>query len=177
MIYWQIFLACFVPNIVGYGGGLSSIPLMQKEVVGRYKWMTVQEFGEVLALGNTLPGPINTKMAGYIGFEQGGLLGAFIGVFATVAPSLILMIVLLSVLYKFKESPKVKRMTLVIRPAIAILLGVMAYEFFLDSFEDAGWAHTLFLTGVSFFLMERKKVHPAFVIIGALGYGAIFLGG
>lgn len=177
MIYWQIFLACFVPNIVGYGGGLSSIPLMQKEVVGRYGWMTVQEFGEVLALGNALPGPINTKMAGYIGYEQGGVLGAFIGVFATVAPSLILMIALLSVLYRFKDSPKVKRMTLVIRPAIAILLGVMAYEFFRDTFIDAGWTHTLLLTGASFFLMVKKQVHPAFVICGSLIYGALFLGG
>lgn len=176
MIYWQIFLSCFVPNMIGYGGGLSSIPLMQKEVVGRYGWMTVQEFGEVLALGNALPGPINTKMAGYIGYDQGGLLGAFIGVFATVAPSLILMIALLSLLYKFKDSPKVKRMTLVIRPAIAILLGVMAYEFFRDAYVDAGWLHTLFLTAASFYLMERRKVHPAFVIVGALAYGAIFLG-
>lgn len=177
MIYWQIFLACFIPNIVGYGGGLSSIPLMQKEVVGRYGWMTVQEFGEVLALGNTLPGPINTKMAGYIGYDQGGILGAFIGVFATVAPSLILMIALLSVLYKFKDSPKVKRMTLFIRPAIATLLGVMAFEFFRDAYVDAGWKHTLFLIAASFFLMERKNVHPAFVILGSLVYGALFLGG
>lgn len=177
MIYWQIFLAFFIANILGYGGGPATIPLVQNEVVDRYGWMSMGEFGEVLALANSLPGPIATKMAGYIGYEQAGILGSVVALFATVAPSLILMIALLGILYKFKESSKVKRMTLLIRPTIAILLGVMAYEFFHNSYTDAGWVHTLILFAVSFFLLERKRVHPAFVIIGALAYGALFLGG
>ncbi|TLS38652.1 chromate transporter [Pseudalkalibacillus caeni] len=177
MIYWQIFLAFFIPGILGYGGGPASIPLVENEVVDRFGWMNVNEFSEVLAMGNALPGPIATKMAGYIGFEQGGVLGAIVGVFATVAPSLILMVVLLGILYKFKDSPKVKRMTLFIRPTIAVLLGVMAYEFFKSSYEGAGLLQTAFLIVASYLLLERFKVHPAFVIMGALGYGAVFLGG
>jgi chromate transporter len=176
-MYWQIFLAFFIPGIVGYGGGPASIPLVENEVVDRYDWMTVEEFSEVLALANALPGPIATKMAGYIGYEQGGVLGAFVGVFATVAPSLILMVMLLGLLHKFKDSPKVKRMTMLIRPTIAVLLGVMAYQFFISSYEGPGMWQTLFLVIVSFVLMEKLKVHPAFVIVGALGYGAVFLVG
>lgn len=175
MIYWEIFLAFFIPGILGYGGGPASIPLIENEVVDRYGWMSVTEFGEVLALGNALPGPIATKMAGYIGYEQGGILGGFIGVFAAVAPSLILMIALLSFLYKYKDSPKVKRMTTFIRPTIGVMLGVMAFSFFFTSYNDAGTWQTLFLVVLSFFLLERLKVHPAFVIVGAMSYGAIFL--
>ena len=51
----------FVSNILGYGGGPASIPLIQKEVVDRYHWLTVKEFSEMLAIGNALPGPIATK--------------------------------------------------------------------------------------------------------------------
>ncbi|TWI54512.1 chromate transporter [Halalkalibacter nanhaiisediminis] len=177
MIYIQIFLAFFIPGIVGYGGGPASIPLVQYEVIDRYEWMTVEEFSEVLALGNALPGPIATKMAGYIGYEVGGVLGAFIGVFATVAPSLILMIALLGLLYKFKESPKVKRMTALVRPTIAILLGVLTFRFVESSYAGSGIWQTLFLLVVSYLLLEKLKVHPAFVIFGGLCYGAIFLGG
>ena len=176
MIYLRIFLAFFIANILGYGGGPSTIPLIRNEVVDRYGWMSMAEFGDVLALGNALPGPIATKMAGYIGYEQGGILGSVIAVFATVAPSLILMITLLSILYKFKDSPKVKRMTLLVRPLIAVLLGIMAYEFFFSAYSDTG-IHTIILLGASVFLLVKQKVHPAFVIIGALGYGALFLGG
>ncbi|WP_226654958.1 chromate transporter [Pseudalkalibacillus hwajinpoensis] len=176
MIYWDIFVAFFIPGIVGYGGGPASIPLVENEVVGRFGWMSVNEFSEMLAMANALPGPIATKMAGYIGFQQGGVLGAFVGVFATVAPSLLLMIVLLSLLNRFKNSPKVKKMTALIRPTIAILLGVMAFQFFASSYEGAGLVQTIFLIVTSFVLMEKMKVHPAFVIVGALAYGAVFLG-
>lgn len=175
MIYWHIFLAFFIPGIIGYGGGPASIPLVENEVVHHYGWLTVHEFSEVIALGNALPGPIATKMAGYIGYLQGGIFGAIIGVFATVAPSLILMIALLSLLYRFKDSPKVKQMTMLIRPTIAILLGLMAYRFFITSYEGSGTFQTTFLVILSYFLLERLKIHPAYVIAGALGYGAIFL--
>ncbi|MDQ0338534.1 chromate transporter [Caldalkalibacillus uzonensis] len=175
MVYWHLFLAFFIPGTVGYGGGPASIPLIQKEVVDRYGWLTMEEFGELLALGNTLPGPIATKMAGYIGYEVGGLFGAFVALFATVAPSLIAMIFLLGLLNKFKNSPKVKRMTALIRPTIAVLLGVLAYQFFVTSWEGVGMVQTVFLTGASFLLLEKWKIHPAYVILGALVYGALFL--
>ncbi|MFA9559246.1 chromate transporter [Evansella sp. AB-rgal1] len=175
MIYWEIFLAFFIPGIVGYGGGPATIPLIEYEVVHRYGWMSVEEFGEVLALGNALPGPIATKMAGYIGFEQGGILGASVGLFATIAPSLILMVILLSILYKFKDSPKVKLLSNIVRPTIAVLLGMLTIRFVETSYLESGWLQTIFLLGVSYYLLEKKKVHPAYVILGALVYGAVFL--
>jgi len=175
MILWKIFLAFFIPGILGYGGGPASIPLVENEVVKRYEWLTVNEFSEVLAMGNALPGPIATKMAGYIGFQQAGVSGAAVGIFATVAPSLILMIALLSILYKYKDSPKVKRMTMYIRPTIAVLLGLIAFRFFVSSYEGGGVLHTSFLVISSFILLEKIKVHPAFVIVGALAYGALFM--
>lgn len=175
MTYWEIFLAFFIPGILGYGGGPASIPLIENEVVSRYGWMTVQEFSEVLAVANSLPGPIATKMAGYIGFEVGGVLGSVIGVFATVAPSLIIMIALLGLLYKYKDSPKVKRITLFVRPVIAILLGLMAWRFFFESYEGIGIVHTITIGVGSFLLIERIKVHPAFVILGAFVYGGLLL--
>ncbi|MFC7322789.1 chromate transporter [Halobacillus campisalis] len=177
MIYWQIFVAFFIPGIVGYGGGPASIPLVENEVVGRFGWMSVNEFSEMLAMANALPGPIATKMAGFIGYEQAGILGAAIGVSATVAPSLFLMIVLLNLLNKFKGSPRVKTMTSLIRPTIGILLGVIAYQFFQTSYSSTGIIHTILLIGLSFVLLEKVKVHPAFVIAGSLAYGALFLGG
>ncbi|WP_026580980.1 chromate transporter [Bacillus sp. J33] len=176
MIYVQIFLAFFIPGILGYGGGPASIPLVENEVVDNYEWLTTSEFSEMLAMGNALPGPIATKMAGYIGFQQAGVLGAIVGVFATVAPSLILMITLLGLLMKYKESPRVKRMTTYIRPVIAVLLGIMTYDFFFSAYEGAGIWQTLFIGILSFFLMEKLKVHPAYVIAGALVYGGLVLG-
>jgi len=176
VIFWDIFLAFLIPGIIGYGGGPASIPLIEYEVVHRYGWLTVDGFGEVLALGNALPGPIATKMAGFIGYEQGGILGAVVGVLATVAPSLILMIALLSLLMKYKDSPKVKAMTSLVRPTIAVLLGLLTFRFFDSSYAQLGLIQTGILIVISYLLLEKLKVHPAYVIGAALLYGGIFLG-
>lgn len=175
IIYWHLFLAFFIPGIVGYGGGPAFIPLIQYEVVNRYGWLSVEKFGELLALGNALPGPITTKMAGYVGYELEGILGAFVALFATIAPSVIAMIFLLGLLYKFKDSPRVKRMTKLIRPTIAVLLTVLAYQFFISSWELAGGYQTVFLAAASIFLFEKVKLHPAYVIVGSLVYGALII--
>lgn len=173
MIYWSIFLAFFIPGILGYGGGPASIPLVEKEVVDRYGWMTTQEFGEVLALGNALPGPIATKMAGYIGYAEGGVLGATVALFASVAPSLILMVLLMVTLLKYKDSPKVKNITKLVRPVIAVLLGAMTFQFFMTSIDSSGTIQTVVLIVVSYWLLEIRKIHPALVILMALAYGAV----
>jgi chromate transporter len=175
MIYVSIFWAFFLPGVLGYGGGPASIPLIENEVVDRLGWLTVNEFSEVLAFGNALPGPIATKIAGYIGYLQGGVLGAIVGIIATVAPSLLLMVALLGLLMKYKESPRVKRLTIVIRPVIAVLLGVMTYDFFFSSYEGVGGLQTIVISALSYILMEKLKIHPAYVIAGALLYGALVL--
>jgi chromate transporter len=172
---WHIFLAFFIPGVLGYGGGPSSIPLVENEVIKAYHWMDIGEFSKILALGNALPGPIATKMAGYIGYDIGGIPGVIVALIATIVPSLVLMIVLLNLLYKYKDSPKIKRLTILIRPVIAVLLGEMAYSFFKNAYDSTGLIETAAISLVSFVLLEKLKVHPAFVVIAALGYGAIFM--
>lgn len=175
MIYLQIFIAFLIPGIVGYGGGPASIPLIEHEVVERYGWMTTSEFSEVLALGNALPGPIVTKMAGYIGYEIGGVLGSVIAVIAATGPSLLFMIVLLQIIYRYKDSPKVKRLSKIVLPAIAVLMGTLTFDFFQTSYEQNGLGSTFIIALISLLLMEKLKIHPAFVIAGGLAAGAFFL--
>jgi chromate transporter len=173
MIYWHLFLAFFIPGILGYGGGPASIPLVEHEVVGKYEWMTTQEFSEVVAIGNSLPGPIATKMAGYIGYTEGGIIGSIVAMIATVAPSLILMVFMMAILMKYKDEPEVKNLTKVIRPVIAILLAFMTIQFAQESVEGIGIVYTVIVMVVSFVLLEKVKLHPAFVIALALVFGAI----
>src|SRR5699024_12593387 len=83
-------------------------------------------------------------------------------------------IVLMSILMKYKDSPKVKRLTKVIRPTIGVLLAVMTYQFIADSTLDIGIFHTIIIVLFGYFFLEIRKVSLAFVIIGALVYGGIF---
>lgn len=175
MIYVQIFLAFFIPGIIGYGGGPASIPLIENEVVDTYGWMTTAEFSDTLALGNALPGPIATKMAAYIGYNQAGVLGAVVALFAIIGPSLILMVFLLSLLYRNRNSPRVKRLSSFVIPAIAILMAELMFDFFKTAVESINWMPTVFVAALAYFALEKWKVHPALVVVIGLTFGAIFL--
>ncbi|MDA3919435.1 MAG: chromate transporter [Salinisphaera sp.] len=177
LIYWQVFVAFFIPNIIGYGGGPAIIPLIENQVVGHYGWLTSQQFAETLALGNALPSPIATKMAGYIGYHVAGVAGAVIAVIATIAPSLILMLAALGVLYRYRHSIKVQSMSQWVRPVITVLMGYLVVSFFLQGIAGAGLVQTLAIGAVAAVLLLATKIHPAFVVCLGLGYGALFLGG
>src|SRR4051812_15050163 len=123
----DLFMAFFRVGMLGYGGGPSSIPLVQKEVVGRYKWMDGDEFGDVLALANALPGPIATKLAGYIGYRVAGFLGMVNAVAATILPTIFLMILLLTGLNAFKEQPWVNGASKAVIPVVAVMLVMMTW--------------------------------------------------
>ena len=107
-LYLNIFIAFFRSGMLGFGGGPSSIPLIHKEVVSTFKWMTDDEFSNIVALGNTLPGPINTKMAGYIGYRVGGMIGLLVALIAGVLPTVLLMLALLTSFNQFKDNPEYK---------------------------------------------------------------------
>ncbi|MCE3026751.1 chromate transporter [Salinicola sp. DM10] len=176
MIYWELFLAFFIPNIVGYGGGPAIIPLIENEVVGRYGWMTSQQFAETLALGNTLPSPIATKMAGYIGYDVAGIGGSAIATFATVAPSLLLMLVALGTLYRYRDSIKVKSMSQWVRPVIMVLMAYLTWSFAAEGVDNAGWLHAAIIGAAATLLLWRFKLHPIWAVLLGLIYGGLLLG-
>lgn len=175
MIYWKLFLSFLITNLLGYGGGPATIPLIQNDVVNQRHWLTSHEFHEVFAMGNSLPGPIATKMAGFIGYKVGGAFGSFVAVFATVIPSLLLMIILMGILYKNRHSIRVKRMTSYVKPTIVVLLGLLTFQSFSESIHEIGVLQVLFIAICTFLLMEKLKVHPAIIVFITLLYGAINL--
>jgi chromate transporter len=162
--YWKIFLAFFRSGMLGFGGGLSAIPLMKREVVDTFNWMGDDEFADILALANTLPGPINTKMSGYIGWRIGGFWGLISAVTGTVIPTVILMVILLTVLHDYNNKPWVKGMSRAVVPIAGIMLGVLTWDFVKKSKSSMGWLQTSVILLVSFIVIEILGIHPAFMI-------------
>ncbi|MFC4735128.1 chromate transporter [Bacillus daqingensis] len=160
----ELFMAFFRVGMLGYGGGPASIPLIQKEAVETYEWMNDEEFSDILAIGNTLPGPIATKMAGYIGYRVAGTAGLLNAIVASIVPTVILMIALLVSLASFQEYAWVQGMTQGVMPVVAVMLGVLTWGFLTKAKGDLGWKVVILLTVASVALTELAGVHPAIVI-------------
>ena len=164
-LYRELANGFFRVGIFGFGGGPSSIPLVHTEAVKKYEWMTDDEFGDVLALANTMPGPIATKMAGYIGYRVAGWIGMLIALAVNVIPTVIGVIVLLKVLEAYKDLPVVQNMAHAVIPVVTVMLGVLAWDFVKKSGETIGWMKAVGALAVAFIAMYVLNIHPAFVIL------------
>lgn len=173
-LYMNLFIAFFRSGMLGFGGGPSTIPLVHKEVVGTFKWMNDEEFSDVLALGNTLPGPIATKMAGYIGFRVGGMFGLLVAMLATVLPTVLLMLALLTSFNKFKDIPSVQGMTHAVVPIVGVMMGVLTWSFLKKTKDGLGWKSGSVLLLASFICIILLQLHPG-IVIGVLLVGALVL--
>ncbi len=171
--YMELTFGMFRTGILGYGGGPSVIPLLRHEAVVRYGWLSDDEFGEVLALANALPGPIATKMAAYLGYREKGVLGAVVSVLAHILPTCIAMIALLSAVTFLSSSKIVAGMIAGVTPVIAVMLGTMAYEFGEKAVKGLGIYAGIGFFVVSFLLLESIQIHPALVIMLFLAYGTV----
>ncbi|MFC7061959.1 chromate transporter [Halobacillus seohaensis] len=168
MQQWNLFLAFFRVGIFGYGGGPSSIPLVHKEVVEKYKWMSDDDFADVLALGNSLPGPIATKMAGYIGYRVSGIVGMINAILATIIPSITILILLLTFLNSFRNQAWVNGMTQAVVPVVGVMLATLTYDFLKKSKANLGIWMTIILGLASLLLIEWVGIHPGIVIFALL---------
>lgn len=161
----ELFIAFFRSGILGFGGGPAAIPLVHKEVVEIFGLMTDEEFTDVLAIGNTLPGPIITKMAGYIGYKTGGVLGLLNALVATVLPTAVALILFLTVLREYKDLPFIQGMTNGVVPIVGVMMAVLTWDFLKKAQKSLGWKVGGIILVLSFIAMILLGVHPGIVIV------------
>ncbi|AXI10123.1 chromate transporter [Oceanobacillus sp. 143] len=168
MTQWNIFMAFFRSGMLGFGGGPASIPLIQKEVVEKYNWMTEEEFGDMLAIANTLPGPIATKLAGYVGYRISGFIGMLNAVIASIFPTILLMIFLLTSLSTFKEFDWVRGMTAAVVPVVGMMMAVLTWGFVKKAGKGFGWEKAFIIGGILFVALQLLHIHPGIIIAALL---------
>ncbi|MCR8657825.1 chromate transporter [Paenibacillus endoradicis] len=160
-------------GILGFGGGPSVIPLIRHEAVKTYQWIDDDEFGEILAIANALPGPIATKIAAYLGYRLKGVKGAIVSVLAHIFPSSLAMILLMSGVYFLSSSPIIQGMISAVIPVVAVMLGVMMYEFGQKAVKGLGVYIGIASFVLAFLLLQVIEIHPAIVIVVFLSYGTV----
>jgi chromate transporter len=158
-------------GVLGFGGGPAFIPLIQEEVVDVNGWLTTEEFVDTLAIGNTLPGPIATKMAAYTGWKIAGVPGASLAVLGTVGPSMILMILLITFANNLQDNPRMQGVLKAIRPAVVALLAWTVWDIAPKAIKETSQG---VLAVATFAVIIMFNVHPGLAIVGAAVIGFLF---
>ncbi|MCY7432190.1 chromate transporter [Bacillus safensis] len=159
-------------GILGFGGGPSVIPLIRHEAVVKYQWINDDEFGETLAIANALPGPIATKMSAYLGYRLKGVSGAIVATAAHILPTCLAMVALVTLVSVLSSSQIIQNMIGAVTPVIAVLLGIMAYEFGQKALKGFGMIFGIALFLLAFIGLQVLSIHPGIIVMIFLLYGA-----
>ncbi|RKZ06706.1 chromate transporter [bacterium] len=170
-LYLSIFSSFLKIGTFGYGGGPALIPLIEKEAVYQHHWLTSEEFVDTIAMANTLPGPISTKLALCIGLKVGGAAGATVAITAMLLPSTVLIIILSMLYYRYRNLTSVQGIIRGVRPVVIALLMVTVAHLAPKSVFT--W-DTFIIALVSFVVVFYLNIHPIFTIIAAGIIGILF---
>ena len=88
----RLFTTFFKIGLFCFGGGFAMIPLIQREVIERHKWIDKQDFLDMLVLALSTPGPIAVNTAVFVGYKTAGTAGAIMATLGTVLPSCIVIL-------------------------------------------------------------------------------------
>ena len=168
MTLWALFAGFFRVGLFGFGGGPSSIPLLQQECVSA-GWITDERFLEARAASNALPGPITTKLALWIGYEVAGPVGAVASLAGLLLPSSVLVAALGGFILKNREHWAVAASMKGAQPAVVAMLAWTAVELAPSGVKSG----VQVAIGLAAFVALAAKVHPAVVIVGAVLAGLL----
>jgi chromate transporter len=152
------------------------IPLIQVEVVEIRGWLSPEEFLDAFAFGNALPGPIATKLAGYVGYQIAGWPGAMSALAGTTLPTLAMMIALARLYQRHRNQPLVQRFLWGVRPVVVALLALVVWQFWGPAMAPLaplrfGFTPLYALLVAGLVLSLRSRLHPALLILGAAAIG------
>lgn len=164
-MYWQLFWSFFKIGAFTFGGGYAMIPLIQKEVVDRKKWLAEGEFIDMLAIAQSVPGPISLNTAVFVGNKKKGYWGSLASSLGIILPSFIIILLIALVFTEFKNNPGVERVFKGIRPAVVALIAAPLWK--MGKSAGVTWK-TLWIPVAAALIIWLLGLSPIYIVIAAI---------
>ena len=163
----DMFLTFFKIGAFTFGGGYAMIPIIVKEVVEKKNWITNEEFMDAIAIAQASPGSMAVNSSIYVGYKLKGLKGAIACLLGTVIPSFLIILLIATFFYRFRNNEILDKVFLGIRPAIVALILSAVYQLI----KNAGLGYDKLLVALATTLIiVFLGVSPIWLIlIGAVG--------
>ncbi len=138
------------------------IPFIQKEAVEINKWITLQDFIDIVTVDAVTPGPIAVNLATFVGYKVYGVPGAIVATFGVVLPSLVLVTIIAAFFYNFRNNNIVQAILNGLKPAIVALIAAAIYSLIQNK---AIFDFTSFLIALIVFVaVAILNTHPIWMI-------------
>ena len=122
--YLQGFLTFLKIGLFTIGGGYAMIPLIEREVVERHKWLSKEDFLDIMSLSQALPGVFAVNFSIYIGNRLKGPKGSLALAAGIILPRFVIILLIAMLFSAFADNKIVEAIFKGIRPAVVALIAV-----------------------------------------------------
>lgn len=171
-IYWTSFRTFFKIGAFTLGGGYAMIPIIEAEIVDKYKWISKEEFIDLIAVAQSCPGVFAANISIFIGYKLRKTRGALCTCLGAVLPSFLIILLIAMFFHRFMDVPWVAAMFRGIRPAVVALIAAPTFK--LAKSAKVGWTN-FWIPVVAALLIWLMGVNPVYIIIVA-GLGGYLYG-
>ncbi|MCM8766246.1 MAG: chromate transporter [Candidatus Omnitrophica bacterium] len=165
MILFKLFFTFLKIGLFTMGSGYSMLILAQRYIVDNYKWLSMEEFTDLVAISEVTPGPIMVNLATFVGTSIAGLKGAILSTLGLIFIPFIFLFVISTKYLQLKNYPFIQDLFNIIRPIAVGLIIVAVINLFRTSVTNF---NTLFIVIIVIILVQILKVNPIFIVMGAL---------
>lgn len=127
-IYFEAFGIFFKIGAFTIGGGYAMVPLIENEIVTKRKWITQDDFINLLAISQSAPGILAVNISIFIGYKLKGIPGSIITALGTILPSFIIILAIALFFHNFQDNVIVERIFKGIRPAVVALIAAPTFS-------------------------------------------------
>ena len=186
MILLRLWWEFFKIGMFSVGGGMATLPFLY-DMSDRTGWFTYNQIADMLAVSESTPGPIGINMATYTGFTTAGVPGSLAATLGIITPGIIIVLLLIAVLDRFRKNKYVEAAFYGLRPAstgliaaagvlvVEISLLNMGAESFLGLFNWKAIVLAAVLLALTRWVKPTKKLHPiVFIAFSALAGILVF---
>jgi len=171
-IYLQLFATFFKIGAFTFGGGWAMISIIQREIVEKHHWIEQEEFLDLLAVAQSMPGILAVNISTVIGDRLRGLRGSIAASLGTILPSFLIILVIAIFLTPdtIKNNAVISRIFKGIRPAVVALIIAPV----LTTARSAGitWKTAIIPIAVALLIYSKIPIisNPiVYIILGAIG--------
>ena len=184
-LWWEFFKI----GMFSVGGGMATLPFLY-DISDRTGWFTYNQIADMLAVSESTPGPIGINMATYTGFTTAGFWGSLAATLGIITPGIIIVLLIIAVLDRFRKNKYVEAAFYGLRPASTGLIaaaGILVVEIallnldvfkeskkILDILDYKAIILAALLLVLTRWVKPTKKLHPIVFIAFSAVVGIVF---
>ena len=158
----DLFLTFAKIGAVTFGGGYAMLPIIERELIDRRKWITRQDLMDYFALSQVTPGVIAVNTASLLGYQKRKITGALAATLGVIAPSIIIITLIALFLKQYMGAELTARLFAAIRICVAALIVNALIPFFKKGITNLFTLLIFICCLVIYFIF---KISPAFLVI------------